>query len=286
MEPLNQGQHIIGQVYLKQFAFIQNDKSVKICVWKKGDNFTSLKNINSFKKENNVFDLPTIAEIDPRTFEKLNGQIENSYPKILKDIDVNGKLDFQNESFLKEYVANMLCRTSLIRDTIRGFYQDSATKEKFLMEIAMFLDEPKTAALRHVDEIEPEDRQNYLTLFVMRHFSLILQKYSYCILKNYDSRGWITSDNPVILDHNDNYNWIIPIEAEIYFPLSKNYCLYMHHLNSLDKNNKLRNYPNGVISEITEEIQEAIFEKAHKNANEYVIFPWDLGRTKLSSDDH
>ncbi len=284
MEPENQGQHEIGQVYLKMFAFENFDIPV-ICVWKKGDNFSSLKNIKSFNKRNNYFDLPSITAIDARTFEKLNGELETEYPKIIQEIQSNGKLSERSECFLKQFVANMLCRTEFMRRRIEGFYNDPSTKDKLLDEIAYFIPE-STAAIRNVDNIAPKDRLNYLMLFVMRHFNHILQRFRYSILKDFDNHGWVTSDNPVILENNGRHGVLLPLEAEIYFPLSNTYCLYMHHKHSEDKRSSLRNIPHGDIVEATEEIHKMILYRMPENANEYVIFPWYFARgTNLSSEN-
>ena len=134
MEPENQGQHRLGIVYLKQFAFEFKGKR-KICVWKKGEDYTSMKSVKSFSKENNIFDLPPMEGTDIRLFEKVNGQLETHYPKIIEDIEIRGKLGDNSESILVQFVANMLCRTQRFRNTIEDLYTDPATKEKFLKEL-------------------------------------------------------------------------------------------------------------------------------------------------------
>lgn len=276
----DQGQHLIGKTYLEQFSFKQGDKIV-ISVWEKSKDYISSESIKNFLKKINFFDLPTISSIDPRTFEDINGKLETHYPKIIKDIKFNGQLGRNNISILKQFIANLICRTPYMRRQIDALYNDPSTKEKFLAEISMFLDKPKETAIRIVDNIAVEDRLNYLAIFVMLHISIIFKNYDFCILLDFDKRGWITSDNPVVVDYNDNYQWIIPVEAEIYFPLSRDYCLFMYNPNSSKKTNSLRKYSGGMLIEATEEIQEAIYERIRANSDEHIIFPWNLGKVNF-----
>lgn len=171
MEPEIQGQHILGQAYLRPFGFKQGDKSVT-CVWKKGETFTTLKGIKSFKKEDNFFDLPTITAIDARSFEKLNGQLETHYPAILEDIQANGCLEPKNEIFLKQFVANILCRTSLMRNSIERFYNDLNSREKFLKEISMFVKEPHFNGTELIETVDAKWREwrNSSSIYITKHF--------------------------------------------------------------------------------------------------------------------
>ncbi len=282
MVPKKQGQHQLGEVYLNSFAFTYKGQR-NLCVRKKGENRVSRKNVGSFNKKINFFDLPDEFGKDFRLFETLNGQLETVYPKIIEKIEATILLDSEDESILKKFVANMLCRMDLFRNKMYDFYNDPRTKEKFISEISIFVEKSKADSIRSIEQISIEGRLNCLMLFVMHHINFVLQKFSYCILKDFDERGWVTGDNPVIIEDNNVFGVIIPLEAEIYFPLTKKHCLYMHFEQSENKKNALRNIPKGTIVDAPEDIHRMVLDKMAENAKEYVIFPWNLGRINLDN---
>tara|TARA_R110002050_G_scaffold14038_6_gene44685 strand:- start:2318 stop:2677 length:360 start_codon:yes stop_codon:yes gene_type:complete len=63
----------------------------------------------------------------------------------------------------------------------------------------------------------------------MEHLVRLLEKFDRVVLKESNNSSWLTTDRPVPLDKQNKYEWIIPIESEIYLPLSKDFCLFMFH---------------------------------------------------------
>jgi hypothetical protein len=114
---------------------------------------------------------------------------------------------------------------------------------------------------------------------VMNYLVRVFRAFKFIILRDYNNRGWLTSDNPVILDKQGNHSWIIPIEAEIYLPLSKDFCLFMYNKNSQIHANPLRNLEANKINKISEEIHLNIWERVVHNKNEFVIFPSEVEKT-------
>ncbi|MBN8697410.1 MAG: DUF4238 domain-containing protein [Bacteroidetes bacterium] len=280
MQKSKRRHHILGEVYLKKFAFDYNGQ-LKLCVWEKGLPRTALKNVASFLNKPHFFQLSTIPSINPSVFENLNGQLETYYNKIIDELYLKESLSHKSEILLKQFVANTICRTEMMRTRINNYYTNIETKEKLLKEIAFFINDSQKSAIYHVDNIAPDDRLNYLMLMSMRHFNYILQKFDYCILKDYNNYGWVTSDNPIIIENNGYYEFLIPLEAELYFPLTRDYCLYLHHKNSEVKNNELRQIQNGLIIDSSESTHRFIFEKMPLNMDQYLIFPENLGVIRL-----
>jgi hypothetical protein len=108
---------------------------------------------------------------------------------------------------------------------------------------------------------------------VMDHIMNKLSHFDYVIVREYANRGWITSDNPVVLNNNISENSIFSINTELYFPLSKEYCIFFSHPNANKKYNILRSYKSRTIIDATEEIQEMIYEKIRINADKLIFFP-------------
>ena len=81
MKPINQSQHKLPQVYLKQFGYC-NCGHWKLSVMKLGEKFTRQKSIESFSAEINYFDIDSDDQRIHRLFEELNCDIETHYPKL------------------------------------------------------------------------------------------------------------------------------------------------------------------------------------------------------------
>ena len=276
-----QDHHTIGEVYLSPFSFTYKDGPEQIYVLEKGMDRTARKNIRSFMAPPNQFDLQFFSATEKGVFEDLNGKVETHYPKVLAGLKGSNQLNKENEFILKQFVSNLLCRTSNMRKIIQSAYDNPAKRDAFLNEISMYT-KPELKGASLVGSIPAEDRLNFLSLLVMRHLTFVFEHFSCVIIREYDKRGWITCDNPVVVDYNGVIDYLIPIETEIYFPLSPEYCLYMHHPNSEIKTNELRKLPNGRVCDASESVQEMIFAKIRDNVDKYVIFPWNLGVVDLS----
>ena len=86
IQPINQNQHIIPQVYLKQFGYVLNDQ-YKVSVLKIGEKFTPQKSIKSFLAQTNIFDIKSDNPEIVRLFESLNCDIENVYLEVINDLE-------------------------------------------------------------------------------------------------------------------------------------------------------------------------------------------------------
>jgi hypothetical protein len=107
-----------------------------------------------------------------------------------------------------------------------------------------------------------------------RHFlTKVLGSFQMVFLRN-SSKFWPTSDNPVMIDNSGNYDWIIPIEAEITLPLSKEICLFMFHEKSEISSNSLRTLTIDKVHVISDEIFDHIFGEIFKFYSNHIILPY------------
>ena len=277
-EPELQGQHRISQVYLKQFGYKNADKWY-ISVWRKFLNKTGNELIETFSKEINIFDLPYEDFKLRRHFENSSNIIEGEYPKVINTIKNQHQLIPKHKDVLCHYVANLICRAKPYREFFDLLLKDEQTRNKFLAEIKMF-DEEELPKLKQLLEVLTENFQLNIAIgALMNHLVRIFRKFNFVILRDFNNRGWLTSDNPVIVDKKENYSWIVPIETEIYFPLSKDFCLFMFHTNSRLKENPLRHLKINKVTMVDEAIHKNIWDMVSYNENQYLIFPAEIEQT-------
>lgn len=278
----DQGQHRISQTYLRQFGFQDRNKKWRISTWKLGEEFTRNKSIKIFTKELNIFDLPSKNIKTKRTFEDFSGQLETYYPSLIQEIKTNEKLSEKGLAILAQYMINLLCRVIPFRKTI-NYLLKSDKRDYFLREITLYHEDKGKQLIESLDKIKIEHQLNFVIFSVWYYFinKLTSSNFDYVILKDYQNRGWITTDNPVVLINNLNEYTLFSKETEIYFPISKNYCLYIDH-RDYNRSNSMRGSNNEELVDIDESIQEKIYNIIWRNAYQYVIHPTDLGRIKLS----
>ncbi len=248
-------------------------------MWRKFLSHTDIELIEDFSKEVNIFDLPYDDFKLRRHFENTSGIIETNYETVIKTLTHQKQLIPRHKDLLCHYVANLICRTKPYRDFYNQLLKNEQTRNKFLNEITMFDEASLTELKEALDILKADFQLNIAIGFLMNHLVRIFRAFNFIILKDYDNRGWFTSDNPVILDKQNNHSWIIPIETEIYFPLSKDYCLFMFHKESEIKTNLLRNCNTNKITQSDEVTHKNICDRTLHNDNEYLIFPAEIGKT-------
>lgn len=281
--PKYQGQHRISQVYLKGFGYLKEGKWY-IAVWEKTKNYTDYVLIENFTKETNVFDLPFFETVEERRhFETKSVIIEDQYKKILTTIDKQQQLTPRHEDILRHYTANLICRARPYRELFEDYLKYPHVKEAFLREITMFKQEELPILKESLSYIPEETHLNYITGHIMNFLVTVFRSFNCIILKDYENRGWFTSDNPVIIDTqqdpneiSDDYQWTIPIESEIYFPLSPDYCLFLFHPKSLKNSNPLRNLKKNKVHQSDEKTHEKICHLIGAHKSHYFLFNQEM----------
>ena len=278
-----QGQHRIPEVYLKQFGFQDKGGKWWISTWRKGDEFTNNKSIKSFTKEIDIFDLPFTNINYKRLFENYTSTIETSYPKIIDEINTKNKLSEVSFSILVQLMFSIFARTNIFLEMIDKILR-SEKREYFLSEVTFYFEkEEGESIIRNLKKIDVDFQLNTIMFPVCLYFirKITSSNFDYVILRDYQNRGWFTSDSPVILFNNINNETLLSKETEIYFPLSKDYCLYIDH-KDYNRSNSLRGKDGEELADASEEFHEKITKYIVRSTFQYLIHPTDLGRIKLS----
>lgn len=281
--PKYQGQHRISQVYLREFGYFKDGKWY-ISVWDKSKNYTDNVLIENFTKETNVFDLPIFETIEERRhFENKSIIIENEYKKIINTIHRQQQLTPRHKDLLCHYVSNLMCRARPYRELFQRYLNDPIIKEAFLNEITMFVPEQLPILKTSLSNIPEETHLNYVTGHIMNFLVRVLRSFNFTILKDYGNRGWFTTDNPVIIETqedpnelSDEYQWTIPVESEIYFPLSPDYCAFLYHPKSIKNSNPLRILKSNKVNQIDEEMHDKICHMIGAHTAHYFLFNQEL----------
>jgi len=277
--PEIQNQHRLSQVYLKKFGH-KYDGEWMISVMKLGSEKTENVKISEFTAEENIFDLPFKDFENRRHFETLSGIIENDYNRLINNISNQKQLTPKDKDLLNNFVPNILCRTSHFRNFLESLIHDPKIREKLFEEITLFREDNTTEQL--LDILKPETHLNLVIGPLMNHLVYVFRRFNKVILQCPDGYGWLTSDNPVFVDFQDSKSdWILPIETEIYFPLSRDFCLFMFNENSEKKSNPLRNLKSDKVNKLDFKTFDGIAQKIGRNLDEYLIFYERYEPTKI-----
>jgi hypothetical protein len=269
-----QGQHRISQIYLKQFGYKQHDEWY-VSVYEAGKKETSVEKISDFTKETNIYDLPFQEIIGRRLFENISSLVENRYPTLISNLVNQKKLIEKDSEYLSSVIANFLCRSLSFRNSITNIVNDESRKKVFINEIASFLDNEEEI-LKAIEIIKPEYQLNILFYYLFLHLSCVFTTFEKVIIEDSNNLGWLTTDNPVFINFNNNNDFIIPITCEIYFPISKNYLAYLYHSKFDSNENQLKNLKTNKISKVGYEIFKEITDKIAFNYDRFLIFSEEI----------
>jgi len=101
-------------------------------------------------------------------------------------------------------------------------------------------------------------------------------------------KDWGKNDNPVCIDPQeedakpDEYLYLVPIESEIYFPLSPDYCLFAFHKNSKKAASSLRNLAPDKIHLVNDQHYERICRLLGASGHDYFILNTETEKTFLN----
>ena len=227
-----------------------------------------------------MFALPCADFDDKRYLETKTAEIENDYQKVINSILHQGLIPKHKEILVK-FIASLICKTVRHQDFFKGLINDKRCKNKFLKEVSMFREgeyEILSFCIMHIDE---KDKLNMVLCSLLEHLIIVLRQFNFVILKDFDNRGWFTSENPVLIDKQNHFEWIMPLEAEIYFPISRDFCLFLFNDSSEIKTNPLRNFKIDKINITDDNLHTSISNKLAHNDNEFIIFPTLIKNTLL-----
>lgn len=278
-EPELQKQHKISQVYLKEFGYIKDDEWW-LSVLKVGSKRTENVEIVKFATETNIFDLPFKDMKLRRHYENLFNIIENRYKIIINNIRNQKKLIEKDSEYLNHFIANILCRTNPTRFFIFEILKEDSIRDKFINEITLFSgDKEFTKNILKIFKVEYQ--LNVALGTVMNHFVYILRSFNKVIIQESTGKSWLTTDSPVHIDKQGREEWLIPIEAEIYLPLSKDFCLFMYHPKSEISTNPLRKLKINKINKVDFNTFDSITKKIVFDFDEYLIMNSEMKPTNI-----
>ena len=281
-----QDQHLISKVYLKQFSYLKGNQEM-ICVRKIREKFNRNKSIKSFLTEVNTFDIKSINPRIQRIYEsELNGELESEYPNIINEISSKKTISDKSEAYLKQFTANLFCRSPFHRNIFKSKLKDRIFKQNWLGifshmlksdTIFSFKNEEIDNMIDNLSEVDSDESFNPIMMLYTMLFSRFLYQMDMVILENPNNNmTWFTSDNPIILKRNSSNDTDIRIineDSEIYFPLSPNFLAYFKYKNSEKKGN-LRLLKHKEIIKIDEQtINYITSELIIPNVYEYLISP-------------
>lgn len=282
-QPEHQNQHFIPQVYLREFGY-QIDDVWFVDVFDMHEGKQHQKEIRTFLSDINTFDLPYLPLNDRRHFENTSSKLETDFPKLLKVLHGQKRLNEKYREYLSHFSANVLFRQPSFRKLLTFLVNDPSTKEGFLKEISMFYDQNESDAeyLTRLYEIaaalqnnhNPKKLINLLSGHVMKHLITVFENFSATILQSPPAYNWFTTDNPVFLDLHEQLGYLVPVEAEVYFPLSKDYLVYMHHEGCTSIENRFKSFTPNRIHQLTfEEFEKVNKTFCEKGVEQFLIMP-------------
>lgn len=276
MNPINQAQHRSPQVLLKQFGYQKDDKWY-VLLFNKETRKTAEELIGKYNAPINEFDYPDEDFDIKRHYEDSAGRVEAMYRTILKSIKHQFLLLPIHEDYLRHLVASLIVRAERPRHFFTQLAANEETRSHFLQEIIMF--EKETALSDLEFALTALEKDQYISLlqgFITNHIVWVLRGFKAVILEDFDGRGWMSADDPVCINAQDNYSWIIPIEAEIYLPLSPKYCAFFFHDKSERNDNPLRKLAANKIHQVDEATHFEITQRIIANAHKSLIIPSSL----------
>lgn len=275
MKPQNQNQHKIPQVYLKKFGYQRNGQWL-LSVIRQGETFTRQKSVKSFTIATNLFDIDCDDPRIPRMFEGLNCDLENEYNNIVKDLEANKKLSEKSYAFLIQIIANLIVRSDYWRDWVLRILNHE-NKERFLRAILGhhckdkedFSKIHKKPFYRILVDSPADEVINRVLIYFIDHFLIRLWYYEIVIVESQEGKPWYTSTNPVVVHNRMGPFNIFNRESEIYFPITPKHMAYLHHKDSDDKENPLRNYETNKVYIASDDQNENIQNIIISNPCEY-----------------
>lgn len=176
---------------------------------------------------------------------------------------------------------------NIIPGTLLGIYNNhllrSDKRDYFLKEITYYHQDKGRQLINSMNKIKIDFQLNFVIFSVWYYFvnTLTSSNFDYVLIEDYDNRGWATTDNPVIIKNNINEATLFSRETEIYFPISKDYCIYIDHRHH-NRSNSLRGKNNSELITADEQLHAETMDLICRNAYKYVINAADIGIQKLS----
>lgn len=271
---IDQQEHLVPQVYLKQWA---NNDSLTILDCKIGE-FKTVR-VQDFNRKLNFYDISWHETELAKHNESEFGRLERDYLTFLNTLKYQKGLKQEKwQAYCDRLVALMFVRTESYWTAFNDVLKTSNGREKFLNEI--YYESPSDLSVQRIaiDLFPNTAPMNIVLCDVARHVQAKLQHFNQVILRtDPKTTPFITSTNPVLLFSNSSdtgtfFHW----SSELFLPLSPEYCVYMFHPQYCTHTNRLQDFPNGKISDVPSEFVWDLSTKLSisSGSNEFVMPHW------------
>lgn len=232
-----QKQHIIPEVYLKQFGYQYKGGIWKVPTFNMEEielmnrlDKTIIKQstIKSLLQEINIFDIPEIKE-NKKLLENFLKLTEDHYPKVMNEVQSDQLISANTRSMLLGFISLLFTRSPDYRLILRSVIQD---KDMVYLKGIMDGDERRISIILN---LPIESGINYLIAFSAGFIFKIIQNFRVSIIKNIPGEKWATTDNPVtVICKADNQKRLdfMGVDTKILFPMSPEYLAYLDHKDS------------------------------------------------------
>ena len=278
---MNQKQHIIPQVYLRQFGYRGKGGIWKVPTF----NIREIPLMNKIDKtlirqskiknllwEENIYDIP-INEESKKQLENFFKLAEDCYPQVIEEIKNKGILSANKRGMLLAFISLLFVRTKDYRLILNGVIE----KKDYLYLNGIL--EGNKKRIETVLNLERKSAGNFLIAFSGGYVFKCLQEFKISIIKSVPGEKWATTDNPVLVkvkaDKQKRIDFM-GIDTKIMCPLSPDFLAYINHKDSLDAMYEgFDNLKENQLNEIAKDTFEKIwYELTHKSrVTEYLIFP-------------
>jgi hypothetical protein len=272
-QPANQNQHRVPQVYLKQWGYKAADDRWYIFTIGKDSKQVKESRVDGFSTAINVFDYLTDDPGDKRHYEITAGEVEKKYNTVVRSIHHQKMLNSLHEDLLRHFIASLICRSEVFRDFFTVMLADNRRVDNILGEITTFETEVPGMLGFALKTLEPGERMSLVQGIVTNYFSKALRNFKSVILRDFNDLNWFTSDNPVHMDLQEDYNSIVSPDSEIYLPLSPSLCLFLFCEDTEKNANPLRRLPPNKIHDTEFETFQAVNRILIHNGVKELIIP-------------
>jgi hypothetical protein len=289
----NQEQHRIPQVYWRQWCFRDSKTNAEtLSVLAYGQAVSHYVKVKRFTAVTNLFDTTLFEPGSERFFDKMCIRTESNYQKVIKALNT-GEYDPQTRIYLTEFVSNIFVRQQWTYDFFTWILERKHIRKKLFREISILDNDNENGLIEKMYEemaIDPEHTMDSKVSAVLvqawKHFKTAFQRFNHIIVKAPVGRFWNTTDNPVIVHNMGNDGWVAGPECEIYFPISKDFLLYMH-VDKVKKENTFISLPENKISEISiDDFDHVALQVIAKSKCNYHVIGENIGYYNASTGVH
>lgn len=283
---MNQKQHIIPQVYLRKFGYIDKNRTWKVPTFNIKEvplmnridkTLIRQSNIESLLREINIYDIP-IAEQDKRQLEDFFKLTEDNYPQIIEAIEIEKHLSIDIKDKLLGFISLLYARTK----DFRAILNQIICKKDYTFISGIL--EGNEKRCETILNIPIKSAVNLLTAFSGGFIFKCLQNFRISLIEATPNEKWATTDNPVLMickvDDQKKIDYM-GLDTKIFCPLTPDILAYIDHKDSsiqlydqFDKleENKINKVSNKTFNDIWNKLTDL------SRITEFLILPTERNR--------